>query len=91
MSNNSMVPELAKLLDPQHIYQLYTRQYKRLYNSRNETQLLGYHQALAVAEKITRGIPEFYSDLCAIKRDAFTSDRELAALGFAIVEAAITV
>lgn len=82
---------IADILDARRVYAIYKRQYKRLYDARDETSLPCYLSALSVGRKVARHAVNFYRAICAIKQDAFTSDREVAALGYAFVEAAISI
>ena len=71
------------------ILKLFGGVYDYMYQNGNRTpneNILDYHEALRIGDELIKNEPNLISELVNLREDAFTSDREVAALGYAYTQ-----
>ena len=66
------------------IFKQFVKEYNFLYD--NYDNVAGYDEALEYGDEVISTMPELVDALCKLRCDYFSSDREVAALGFAVNE-----
>lgn len=68
---------------------MFLEEFKKEYNYlyENHDMVAGYREALQAGECFIKNHPAFVSEFCKFRGDLLTSDREVAAFGFAMENA----
>jgi hypothetical protein len=73
-------------LDLDELVESINEKYDYLYDHEDEIDHDEYLELMYIGEAILQDEPDFIRELCAVREDLFTSDRELAALAMALEE-----